>query len=291
MANDLENIKDQILDELETTGSIDIGRWTTEYPSHKAEILDFSCWAELSTGEPDQDDEWEDPDQVAQRTLQSWCTILRDEQRESDKDLSGRLRIMRQMGAMPSSSGGKAFPNDKFKRAAVMAWTVHRISKDGKVSRYKTGKCLYLLERGMKLGLFTKHKKMPRGPYDSTLRYKDAEPIAQKKGWILVEEPSLQVGDSIEEADKYAPRYLRDDELATEFLLFIAEYSDQELETLTTVDAITVELLKDERSVSVEAIKQALDNSREWDHKLSMDNFTDTAISEAIDRLRILKFI
>ena len=103
-------------------------------------------------------------------------------------------------------------------------------------------KATYLLECAMSLGVFREHGRKTLGPYDSAARYKDAEPIACKKGWLEVEGSTLRVPAGTDDWRRFAGRYLRSESLAKRFVDYLARFSDAELETMATVHSSVMDI-------------------------------------------------
>jgi hypothetical protein len=150
----------------------------------------------------------------------------------------------------------------------------------------------YLLEHAMALGIFTEHDRKPFGPYDYKSRYRDAEPIAKKKGWLKVGGSTLRAVDDVSAIEGYAKSYLRSEDTASQFIERLVHFSDNELEVLATVHWTASELMSASQSVSPESVAAALAKSTDWSPKLERRYFTVARINEAIDflqRLRLLK--
>ncbi len=227
-----------------------------------------------------------DPDAVA-REGRAFIELLQGKASEAEenpvRDLARRLQRAR--GREDSKTQAKP----PFKRAAVLAWVVYYLVRVlGEVRRYRAGKTAYLLERGLGLGLFTTHTKKPWGPYDSNLKYKDAEPIARGQRWLITRRNSsyIELGSKIQKALQYAHRYLKDEELAIDYIKYLATYTDDELETITTVDWIALELSESGEEVYVETIREAIGRSKEWEEKLGRENFSHASIAKALRQLQ-----
>ena len=159
------------------------------------------------------------------------------------------------------------------------------------MTRLATQKTIYFLEAGLDLGLFGGFQAMPLGPYDSRARYKDAEPIAVKKNWIVPEGTVLSTGDSITEASPYAGRYLRSETLASKLVDRLASLSDVELETWATVHAVANRIPHQQLEMVVEDIRRELAADIAWAGKLRKSNFSDTKIHQTLKHLKCLGLV
>ena len=227
-----------------------------------------------------------DPDTVA-REGRAFIESLQGKVSEAEGNPVHELAQRLQRARRRAEPQTRAQP--PFKRAAVLAWIVyHLVRVLGGVRRYRAGKTAYLLERGLGLGLFTTHTKKPWGPYDSKLKYVDGEPIARKKRWVVTFKNSsiIKIGSQMQEALRFAPRYLKDVELAKAYINHLAKYTNDELETIATVDWIALELSESAEVVSAETIRNALSNSEEWKEKLNRLNFSHASIANALRQLQ-----
>jgi hypothetical protein len=106
--------------------------------------------------------------------------------------------------------------------------------------------------------------------------------------WIGGQGSTLLPGTKAAEADRYAERYLRAVELARAVVEILAALSDDELETLATVQAIVAELGKEGTTADVNAVKQRIAEIPEWAGKLARRNFNDGDIAHALRRVTAL---
>jgi hypothetical protein len=114
--------------------------------------------------------------------------------------------------------------------AVVCAWVVSRLQRTRpRVTRLAAQKVTYLLEHAMLLGIFAEHDRKPLGPYDSKSRYRDAEPIARKKGWLSVEGTALRARDDLADLTQFVPRYVRNEAVAARFVDKLGELSDDQI--------------------------------------------------------------
>ena len=294
MSVDLERIRLALLEEHERTGKMDIAEWAKRFPEHRNELLDYWIWLRGTTPLNRIADTAEPPcDDVASRALQrameavalgsAWLDDTID---EGAANLGEELRNLRDR---PYEFRGKA--KEPFRKAAVYTWVALSLAKRARATRLATQKTTYFLERGLSLGLFTDYRRKPLGPYDHGAKYRDAEPIAERQGWLVIRGASLEPGPAAAKVDTYAHRYIRDPELATKIVDVLAPLSDEELETWATVDWAAQEIASREQRVDVHGIREFLDGSTEWRQKLRKSNFSEARIREALIQLVRLGFV
>jgi len=177
-----------------------------------------------------------------------------------------------------------------FQQAAVLAWVVHKLYSPGyPVSRFRVQKMLYLMEAATETGLFTEFRKQAAGPYDPSLRYKGPEDIAvRQKGWLVARgDTRFEPGPKIEEALRYAPRYM--DEVLAELVLDeFGTFRDETLERWTTVHLAAVELQRRGDHVTPETVLAYIQSVPEWEAKLSREEFAPARLADALEGLRRL---
>lgn len=294
MTMEIDRIKFALLGAYAHAGSLDIGSWVERFPEHRNELLDFWLWARNRGHDRETESPMLRPNnhrRLAEEALQRACLAVSlgrqwfhpfvDEAeaqrvREGIHELRGRPD-----SATPTSRRA-------FRRAVVCVWVVKELSGvRGHVSRLAVQKTSYVLEEALALNLFREHAKQSLGPYDSTARYKDVEPIAQKKGWLRVIGSAFEVLENAVEIQQYAPRYLRSIGLARRLVSILGRLGDDELETWTTVHWIARKLPSRELQTT-SVIREALKRDTTWFSKLDKPNFADPSIYEAVRGLRAL---
>lgn len=299
MISKIEQIEFEMLSEYERAGTLDVAEWTRRYPDHRNEILDFWVWLkgtprleDFGTAPESQVRDRIGEDALEQATLavtlgRQWLEDAVEDEAEEEEHLGRELEGIRHK---PFQQRGKA--SVSFRRAAVSAWVVSMLAQSRqRVSRLALQKSTYFLEHSLNLGLFTKHKKKPLGPYDHAARYKDAEPIAKDRGWLVVRGSTIYPGKAIEEAGRYAPRYLREQDLARRILNVLQGLTDAELEAWATVHSAACGLQHDRQEVSIESIRALLGRTAEWRGKLARSNFSDEGIRSALVHLARLRLL
>jgi len=298
MADTIDLVKFELLSEYDRTGKIDITVWVNRHPALRDEIIDFWLWARgtrASAEEKAGPFDASDAD-ITEKTLRNallavnlgrqWLVPgVEPESIELDK-LAMELKSIRE------KPGQRSRAPVAFRKAVVCTWVVSRLQKRRPtVSRLAVQKTTYLLEWALGRGIFFEHDRKPLGPYDYKARYKDAEPIARKKGWLTITGTTLRAADDMTEVDRFASRYVRSEKLAGQLLDWLAAYSDSQLETLATVHWTVRELTGGDRDMSIDAIERALASAPEWRDKLSRANFSPDRLREAVGLLHKLRLI
>jgi hypothetical protein len=301
MTNDLDRIRLELLAEYEREGTVDIAEWVSKHTEYREELLDYWIWVRGTTrldeiGEPPP----APADDVAETALRraieaialgsSWLEDAVPDPMDAGEleELGDALAAVRRK---PYRFGGKA--KEPFRRSAVYAWIAISLHEErSRVTRFATQKVAYLMEQGLNPGLFRDHRPMPLGPYDSAAKYRDAEPIAVKQGWLTVVGAELRPGNQGSKTFEFARRYVRRADIAREMIRLLGQLSDDELETLATVDWTARSLATASRELTPDAVRQALGRHPEWRPKLRKPNFTIPAIRQALswlERLRLLE--
>src|SRR6185312_3994752 len=187
-----------------------------------------------------------------------------------EETLARELKALRQRA---HASGGKA--SVAFKKAAVSTWVVSILQEQRpRVTRLALQKTTYVLEFAMDLRLFQDHTRKKLGPYDSSARYKDAEPIAKKKGWLQVQGSTFRATTDSSGWSRFAGRYLRSEPLARRFVAYLARRTDAQLETLATVLSAAHDVLAQNQKPDVATIRATIGSVAEWTDKLDRPAFT-----------------
>ena len=147
------------------------------------------------------------------------------------------------------------------------------LSFGGSATRLSAQKVTHLLERALDLRLFEDHKQMRLGPYDSSARYRNAEPIAKKQGWLAIEGTVLRPGAESTRVSSYARRYVRDDRVARDLVQVLAKLSDAELETWATIEWVMRELVADRARFDPASIRARLAATPAWAPRLATARF------------------
>ena len=150
----------------------------------------------------------------------------------------------------------------------------------------------YLLHRHME-GIAKGYHKLAAGPYNAELKYKTAFPIAKTNKYVTTRKNTYKgttylamvVGDNIEQAKNYFSKWHGEEpiEWLKQFKTISVASRRNELELLTTVDMAMVELRQSNKPVTVQTVKQIIENSDEWKAKLKREIFSDANIARAIN--------
>jgi len=294
MSKDLEIIKFELLTACET-GTVDIDQWIQKFPEHRNELLDFWLWAR-----PRAEIDRAGPTDMSPRSIASirdeslhraciavslgseWLRPLAVEV-EIDKIAQGVRQLKKQPAAKVPLN------RRPFRRAVVYAWVIEQLAEvRTRVSRLATQKTTYLLESFLVLELFDTHKQKPLGPYDHVARYTDAEPIAEKKGWIEVVGSTMYVGAKASEFRQYASRYLRSTKLASTLTRWLGRLTDDQLETLATVHWTAAGLVTNNRPLTTETVLESIEKDPSWSSKLNKANFEREHVAAALAALTAL---
>lgn len=279
----IQEARRAILAELDAVGAVDTRKWLRAYPEVAKDLLAFIMWLEPDEGTTPPT--WTDEAGVAESAYRRAFERVKAAQLADIQRLSLELHQIRSREQVATNRRAPL----QFQRASVFAWTVAKLKqRRERVSRLAAQKSIYMLEHALDLHLFEEHQRKRLGPYDSTARYKDAEPIARRKMWIEEEGTALMPGTKAAEADRYAERYLRAVELARELVEILASLTDDELETLATVQAVVTELRKEGLEAGVAAVKRRIAEIHEWAGKLSRRNFRDRDLTLALQRIALL---
>ena len=301
MAEKFDLIRLQLISEYEHSGPVDIATWVRRYPNHREELLDFWMWLKGTASSSDDEPNPVDPiDSAAIIVYEAavkdaclavtfggqWLKPAFEQDTGQLEKLATELATLRSKPRRPRDSRAA------FRKAVVCTWVVSRLQqKREQVTRLATQKVAYLVEQAMNLDIFVEHDRKPLGPYDRNLRYKDAEPIALKKGWLSISGTTLKAADDLSELERFLPAYVRSKQLATRLVDYFARFSDDQLETLATVHWVARDLDAENQVPTVETVTSALGNTPEWKAKLSRPNFSSTAIQHTLLLLRQLRLV
>lgn len=293
MTEPFETIREQMRKELKTRGALDALGWLARYPQFRREITAFlDEYLESSDDPALEPGEQELYESVAKRVIAAQHRVVEAEWAERQL---GR-RIAAQMAAAKPPTGKLRTKM----RAVIFAWTVGRLyEQDPLLDRVKMHKALYLLEAALRPRVFTTFKVSPEGVYDSTLKYRDAEPIGKQNQWIEVEEDlqrkpkvvRIRPGPKWGEVETDARRFIRDPALATDLLNLVAPFEGWDLAVWTTVLSAARRIIEGGEQVSIETVKTQIASHETWEKKLRQRLYSDKGIANAIARLERLHLI
>lgn len=299
MSGEIERIKLELLEEYEGGSLIDIGAWTVKFPVYREELVDYWMWLRgtprLSEVDPKQG--LSTGDSVAREAVRQACLAVSFGSHWLDDPVDPDLRADQELGAelariraMPYHYRGKA--PQAFRKAVVYAWIVQELRpRRERVTRLAAQKVAYILEQGLRLGVFTEHQQKPLGPYDHKAKYRDAEPIATRNGWMRVEGTSLEPGQSTSKFDRYVQNYIRSQSLAQRLVERLARLTDEELEIWATLSWVGHALASKGEEVTVEGVQSFLAHNQQWKAKLGRRSFEPQTIAATLARLSRLHLL
>ena len=174
--------------------------------------------------------------------------------------------------------------NQAIEEAVMMTGIVNAFYSDKYLlGRKKVQKLMYLLNRHQ--GTSTSgFKEKAAGPYDEHLRY-SIEPLAVRNKYIITKTSKKGTlffkGDNITQAVGYIQNWEKTKNIQWLLDQFKVKPID-ELELLATVDKAKCELLETQKPISMQTVKDYIQNSDEWRAKLKREIFSNENITRAI---------
>jgi type I restriction enzyme S subunit len=211
--------------------------------------------------------------------------------------LIGRIRLIQQKevgapmtAAMKASKVTSALPkrghNWQINEAVVIAALTSRFgSEEYPLGRKRYTKFSYLLHRHVE-GKAEGYRKKAAGPYNPDTKYKGPEKIAQNNRYIKHHTSGKLSGFIVDENIEQAREYF-DKWYGPEALKWLEQFryeSNEQLESLTTMDMAVCNLMETEQAVSVAGIRDVIRNHPEWKAKLNRPIFSDKNIAAAIKK-------
>lgn len=301
MPETLDSVKLDLLSEYDRSGEIDIGEWVSRHPVYRADLLDFWMWVK---GTRESCAEKANPTEpISAAEVEAYEKSLRDVclavtfgiqwlKPTLDPESTQLDALATDLECLRGKSRRGRDSHVAFRRAVICTWVVARLQRTRPtVTRLAIQKVTYLIEQAMDLGVFVQHDRKPLGPYDRNLRYKDAEPIARKKGWLTISGTNLKATEDLSGLAKFLPSYVRSEQIAARLVDWLAVFSDDQLETLATVHWVANELKADDRAAGVETVTGVLATTPEWKAKLSRPHFSSSGIRGALYFLAQLRLI
>lgn len=214
--------------------------------------------------------------------------------------LSGQIKVSvdeeksAPVTSVPISKSKKAAPRttDEFVEAVVISQIVRKFSDNGRriVGRMRYNKLAYLAHRKAEDDVTKRYLKKAAGPYSPWAKYAGPEAIAKRNGYI--KEATIDgfrgfvPAQNIEQIDKYLPNYPIN--AAIEWAHRNLLKKTEELELLATVDFAAVDLNEKGTAITVQNIKQVIQENPEWAPKLERAVFSDSNIQRALNELHKL---
>ena len=143
----------------------------------------------------------------------------------------------------------------------------------------------YLFHRHLE-GVAKGYKKFPGGPYNPSLKFRTARPIALKKNYVrecVSKYKGLIISENAQEALGYFAKWYGDEPLKWLEQFRKIPGRKNELELLTTTDKAMVELRNVGKSITLQAVKDLIKKSPAWKDKLKRPIFSDENIIRAIN--------
>jgi type I restriction enzyme S subunit len=143
----------------------------------------------------------------------------------------------------------------------------------------------YLFHRHLE-GVAKGYKKFAAGPYNPSLKYKTARPIALKKNYVrecVSKYKGLVISENAQEALGYFAKWYGDEPLKWLEQFRKIPGRKNELELLTTTDKAMVELRNMGKPITLQAVKDIIKKSPAWKDKLKRPIFSDENIIRAIN--------
>ena len=209
-----------------------------------------------------------------------------------DKAFRGELKIAetehRSAKVVPIQKKNSA--SEAFQEAVLIARLVRDFASDGYLlSRKRYTKLAYLFHRKSKDDVKRRYLKKAAGPYSPWTKYQGPEKIALTNQYIQkgkkAKYSGFKPGPEINQIDRYFTTYWDEGNIAWLIERFKYKSTDN-LEVLATVDMAMLDLVEQERQISLETVKDIIASEPEWFPKLSRKIFSDTAIAEAIRELQ-----
>ena len=184
-----------------------------------------------------------------------------------------------------AASGNAIGHNWAINEAVVIATLVKHFGRENyPLGRKRYTKLSYLLHRHVESET-DGYLKKAAGPYNPQTKYGGPEKIAKKNGYITQHKgPKGHSGyiaaDNIAEAEGYFEKWY-----GPEVIQWLEQFRykrNDDLEVLTTVDMVVLELRASGRSVTVAAVKDVIASHLEWKAKLDRTAFSDANIAAAI---------
>lgn len=283
MSDELSRIRQEIRNELDSTGRVAIEHWLAEYPDYRAELEAFigSLGADIT---PDlaEPASWPDGGAMVRRLIAESTARFIEERKER--------RLGKRRSAFSPVVG--VHVNPVIVRPRVYADLVHRLSAltEEAVDLVKLAKAAHVEIRYFGLQGF-KFVPAAKGPLDDD--FYRALGVAKREGWI---EPAgkhhLRPGPRIAEVEDEVSEYLRDPELADQLARVLAPYSGWELGVWTTVLWTSEKLVERGEPIGLASVKRGILEEPKWKvGKIEWREFSDVSIVDALGHLSRLRLI
>ncbi|HUS34342.1 MAG TPA: hypothetical protein VM680_03220 [Verrucomicrobiae bacterium] len=159
------------------------------------------------------------------------------------------------------------------------------------LGRLRYNKMAYFAHRKVDDDVNSLYLKKAAGPYSPWAKYQGPEKIAKQNGYVVWTKAGggcgFLPGPKIDRIDTYVARYPVCQ--AVPWVVNRMRYKrNEDLELFATVDFAVLDLRRQNKRVTVVAIKQVIETNAEWAPKLERKIFSDFNISRALAELREL---
>ena len=202
--------------------------------------------------------------------------------------LTGKTRLVNPQASdeqTDAASGSATGHNWAINEAVVIATLVkHFGGKDYPLGRKRYTKLSYLLHRHVEREA-DGYLKKAAGPYNPQIKYGGPEKIAKQNGYITQHKgprghSGFIAADNIAQAQGYFEKWY-----GLEVIQWLEQFrykKNDDLEVLTTVDMVVLELRASGKNVTVAAVREVIAGHLEWKAKLDRAAFSGENIAAAI---------
>lgn len=199
------------------------------------------------------------------------------------------------IAAEPEADYNTEKPHNEHITDAVLIGTMADAfgSNEFPLTRFMYTKVSYLLKR-FKEEEDNGYLKKAAGPYKPKTRYGGAEKIALQNRYVKKHISNYKgkkyenfvVGDNCAQAIEYFKKWYGEN--ALQWIQQFKYTKRNQLELWATVDMAMQDLLKDNKVVSFQSVKQLMNDDKEWRPKLKRSTFSDENIKSAIIKVNQL---
>lgn len=208
--------------------------------------------------------------------------------------LTGKIRLLNKAAEDDSNviSLENVFPkkvaNDEFKDAILISILAYKFGSERyPLGAFRRQKLSYFYKRHANMNI-DEYTKKAMGPYNSKLKYKGAENIAIRNGYVKnVRNRGIVATNKIAKVKEYYNRYYNSADMQWLDANFHYE-NNNNLEVLATVDYAINDLVIQNKAITLANIKTYIASDEEWKPKLDLDYFTDKAIVNAMEKIKKL---
>lgn len=208
--------------------------------------------------------------------------------------LTGKIRLLNKAAEDDSNVislenvSPKKVANDEFKDAILISILAYKFGSERyPLGAFRRQKLSYFYKRHANMNI-DEYTKKAMGPYNSKLKYKGAENIAIRNGYVKnVRNRGIVATNKIAKVKEYYNRYYNSADMQWLDANFHYE-NNNNLEVLATVDYAINDLVSQNKAITLANIKTYIASDEEWKPKLDLDYFTDKAIVNAMEKIKKL---